>query len=162
MSMLLNWVSAPESKILALLATPEGINAFLDEADAEGRWGGVDKAWHGLHWLLTGTVGEGEEPLCYLLIGGTDIGDIDVGYGPARALSPAEVKSWEQALAAITNEQLFLNYNPAEMEDAGVYPTFWTNDPAEGKEFLSVGLDTLRREIREASELGNGLVIWLG
>lgn len=50
----------------------------------------LDKSWHGLHFLFTGTAWEGEEPACFLVLGGEGIGN-DVGYGPARVLMPDDV-----------------------------------------------------------------------
>ena len=51
----------------------------------------VDKAWHGLHFLLTGTADGGAEPASYLLTGGEELGDDeDV---QARLLRPAQVRA---------------------------------------------------------------------
>jgi len=52
----------------------------------------LDKAWGGLHFLLTGTAWEGEPPHSFLLDGDT-VGDIDVGYGPARVHRSAALPS---------------------------------------------------------------------
>jgi Domain of unknown function (DUF1877) len=35
----------------------------------------IDKGWHGLHFLFTGTADGGEEPACYLVRGGEDLDD---------------------------------------------------------------------------------------
>src|SRR3712207_3831611 len=100
MSMICNLRQVEEAEIEELLANPEHIGDFLygdvdDEHEYEDieREGEIDldKAWHGIHFLLTGTAWEGQEPLCYLLVGGEYIGDEDVGYGPARVLRPHEV-----------------------------------------------------------------------
>src|SRR5687768_13192892 len=37
----------------------------------------LDKAWHGLHFLFTGTAWEGAPPECFLVSGGTEIGQVD-------------------------------------------------------------------------------------
>ena len=57
-------------------------------ADDEGSVADLDKAWHGLHYLFTGTDEGGNSPLDFLAVGGEEIGTIEVGYGPARALEP--------------------------------------------------------------------------
>ena len=41
----------------------------------------LDKSWHGIHFLLTGAAWEGERPLNFLILGGEEVGDIDVGHG---------------------------------------------------------------------------------
>src|SRR5688572_8877154 len=48
----------------------------------------IDKAWHGLHFLFTGTAEEGPEPACYMVKGGDELDD----EGFARALRPQQVK----------------------------------------------------------------------
>src|SRR5262249_47562522 len=43
----------------------------------------IDKAWHGLHYLLCGAPEPAPGPLGQAVFGGTEIGE-DQGYGPAR------------------------------------------------------------------------------
>jgi hypothetical protein len=88
MSMITVLTFATDAEIEDPLKAPERIEQFIEE---ERTSTDLDKAWHGIHWLLTGTADSGSEPLCYLLAGGTQIGDIDVGYGPARSFSAEEV-----------------------------------------------------------------------
>ena len=65
----------------------------LPKTDGEGIETDLDKAWHGIHYLLTGTAWAGAEPLNFIVCGGTEVGDIDVGYGPARVFSSNDVKN---------------------------------------------------------------------
>src|SRR5687768_13754481 len=65
---------------------------------AEGEDAHLDKAWHGLHFLFTGTADGGEEPACFLLAGGEDVGDDDDLL--ARLLSPEQVREFAAFLAA--------------------------------------------------------------
>jgi hypothetical protein len=51
----------------------------------------IDKAWHGIHFVLTGEVFDGSEPLVNVVMGGVPIGDEDVGQGWARGLSAKKV-----------------------------------------------------------------------
>src|SRR5690242_14594616 len=98
MSMISVLVFASDEEIRQLLAQPEGIEEFID---VERTSTDLDKAWHGIHWLLTGSSEGGEEPLCFLLAGGEQVGDVDVGYGPARALTSSQVALWDAALSQI-------------------------------------------------------------
>jgi hypothetical protein len=111
-----------EDQINELLANPESIFNLL----AVGRTGVfLDKAWHGIHFLLTGSVWGGKEPLCYLVKGGEEIGDVDVGYGPARVFSPNQIAGWADALSAISSDDLQKRYDPEAMTKAGIYPGGW-------------------------------------
>ncbi len=80
-----------------------------EDDDGEGGSGhpemDVDKAWHGIHYLLNQSADGGEGPLVGVILGGEPIGD-DMGMGPARVLTPAEVKAASQALDALTIEPL--------------------------------------------------------
>jgi hypothetical protein len=60
-------------------------------AAAEGEELQLDKAWHGLHFLFTGEAEGGEEPGCYLLEGGEEIGEDDAA---ASLLSPEQVRAF--------------------------------------------------------------------
>ena len=56
MSMIGNFRRVPDARLLALLEDPESVVDFLEEqgfSDLD-----VDKAWHGLHYLFTGTAWE--------------------------------------------------------------------------------------------------------
>lgn len=60
-----------------LLHNPDEVLQYYDDAsegelseEAQGEDLDLDKAWHGLHYVLTGTAAQGEEPWGYLLTGG--------------------------------------------------------------------------------------------
>jgi hypothetical protein len=73
----------------------------------------VDKAWQGLHFLFTGDAWSGEPPLDFIGSGGTEVGEADVGYGPARAFTSAEVREISAALDDITRDELAPRFEPA-------------------------------------------------
>jgi Domain of unknown function (DUF1877) len=77
MGMILALREVDENQINDLLAEPASIPEFLEAETGEID---LDNAWHGIHYLLTGTSYEGQEPLCHLLLGCTSIGDEDIGY----------------------------------------------------------------------------------
>src|SRR5215211_327988 len=56
----------------------------------------LDKAWHGLHFLLAGTADGGTEPACYLLSGGEALGDNDEM--DVRLLRPDQVRALNEHL----------------------------------------------------------------
>ena len=69
---------------------------FEDEPGEDGL--NLEKSWHVLHYLLTGKAEEAPGPLGNAILGGTEIGG-DLGYGPARFLTPQQVR--EVAVAAV-------------------------------------------------------------
>jgi hypothetical protein len=65
----------------------------------------IDKSWHGIHFLLTGSAWGGKPPLSNAVLGGKEFGQ-DLGYGPARYLTPDQVKEVAAALDEITEATL--------------------------------------------------------
>lgn len=151
---------ANEAQINELLASPENIREFLEEEIDEID---LDKSWHGLHFLFTGNAWEGEEPLCYLLKGGEEIGEEEVGYDVPRALRPAQVAAWSEALASITADELRRRFDPAAMTKAEIYPAIWDR-PQEVDDTLGYLLDNyefLRSFLTQAKAANKGAIIYL-
>jgi len=106
----------------------------------------IDKAWNGLHFLFTGTAEGGEEPGCFLMCGGEEIGDEDVG--PARVLRPDQVSQFAAFLAELSEEELKRRYDPTRMTALDIYPRIWTRPEADGETALDYLLDAFK-ELRE-------------
>ena len=124
----------------------------------------LDKAWHGIHFLLSGSDWQGEPPAAFLLNWGTEVGDIDVGYGPARAFNSSQVKEINDYLSDITEEHLKERFNPQKMMEEQIYPTIWDHDPAEDDTFgyLMVFFGELKQFISNTAACGKGMVVYLG
>jgi hypothetical protein len=122
----------------------------------------LDKDWHGIHFLLTGSAWEGEEPLCYLVKGGEEIGD--VRYGPARALRPIQIEAWANALSAISIDDLRKRYDPEAMNNAGIYPGRWGRATEKGgvSKHLLEGYECLRSFLERTKNANKGAIIYFG
>jgi hypothetical protein len=123
----------------------------------------VDKAWQGIHFLLTGTALEGDPPLNFILGGGEWLGDVDVGYGPARAFKSHEVQAIAAALNGVPPESLRERFDPKTMMDDEVYPEIWDRDPAEDDTlgYLLHNYDDLRAFVRRRAERREGMLVYL-
>ena len=71
--------------------------------------------WHALHYLLSGQVWSGIMPEAFLLDGGSFIGSVDVGYGPARIFDIDETKAIAAMLARKQPADLAELFNPLRM-----------------------------------------------
>lgn len=123
----------------------------------------LDKAWHGIHFLLTQTVWEGSPPLNFLLHGGKQVGDVDVGLGPARAMTSTEVALVNEALVPIEEDFLRSRFEPARMMELEIYPGIWDRDPTDD-DALGYCLDNfkeLKKLVRESAASRRGLVIFM-
>lgn len=115
----------------------------------------LDKAWHGLHYLLCGAVEPAPGPLGQAVLGGTEIGE-DLGYGPARYFTAAETAEIAQALGASGLEAaLRARFDPAAMTPLGLYPGGWD---ANGDGWLIDAFHTLRDFYAAASAAGQAVV----
>src|SRR5579859_1183536 len=102
MAMIGNLRPASDAQIARLLANPEEITRFLYGSDVPSNDRVVlNKAWHAIHFVLTGSRLGGSAPLNFLVDEGTPVGAVDVGYGPARVLTSDQVRQLADALAAI-------------------------------------------------------------
>jgi hypothetical protein len=121
----------------------------------------VDKAWHGIHYLLTGTADGGEEPFSLAVLGGEGVGD-DVGYGPARILTPEQVRQVAQALGQISEQQFRERFAPKAMEAADIYPKIiWVRDGEKALDYLVHGYRQMIVFYRDAAARGDGAILWL-
>jgi len=123
----------------------------------------LDKAWHGIHYLLTGTDAEGEYPSNFLVAGGTTVGNVDVGYGPARALTSTETRAVRDFLKSVDDEELRRRFNPEDMLAKRIYPDIWARDPAEQDSlgYLIEHVRILRGFLDQAVDEGLGIVLYI-
>lgn len=118
----------------------------------------LDKSWHCIHFLLADDPWQGPLPAAYLLAGGTEIGGVDVGYGPARALAPEQVAEFHAYLSGITESELRERCNFTRMQDAEVYcalrsleefPHLWNR------------VEALRDLLGAAASAGDGAIVYV-
>jgi hypothetical protein len=147
-------------------AAPEGVERLIDAAynDREADLLDVDKAWHCLHFLLTGTAWEGEPPLDFIVRGGIEVGD-DVGYGPARAFASPALKAIADALDGVEPDDLVARFDAAKMDQLEIYPSGgWAIvNPRSEEEcgYFSGAFDALKDLARRGRETRQGLLVWL-
>lgn len=159
MSMIGNLLAISQSELDALYDDPETIPAFLyetHEADSVN----VDKAWHAIHFTLTGETYEGSGPLAQPILGGTPIGEEDVGYGPARGLSAAEVKEVAQALSAVSEADFRAKFDPAALEAADIYPQIW-DEGDEALDYVAENFLEVKRFYENAASAGLAAVLFI-
>jgi len=95
---------------------PEGVHDVFE----------LDKAWHGVHYVLSGTVEPGESLLSRAVLGGTEVGEDFSGYGEARFFTAAQVGELAAALGAPGVEQeATARYDPGRMNALQIYPFGW-------------------------------------
>jgi len=120
----------------------------------------LDKAWHGVHYVLSGTVEPDQSLVSQAVLGGTEIGEDFAGYGPARCFTAVQVAELARALddPALETEAAG-RYDPARMAALQIYPFGW--DELDNREWVFDALRDLRGFYREAAENGRAVVTCL-
>lgn len=157
-----------------LADNPDDFLAYFDAAaeddlaeEAQGEYIDLDKAWHGLHYLLTGTAWSSQEPACYLVAGGEQIGDEeehDIGYGTARLLSPVQVAAFASVVAILTPAEIQKRLNPQEMTRLEIYPEVWSRvsqDAQDNYGYLVEYATELQGFLGRAADQQRAVVIYL-
>ena len=120
----------------------------------------LEKAWHGLHFLLTGTADGGGEPACFLMKGGKPLGDDDDV--DARLLDPEQVQWFAEYLARLTPEELSGRFDAQRMTALRIYPDeIWTRpeDEDEPRGYLLSAFTELRDFMSAAAAAGDFVVV---
>lgn len=162
MSMIGNYLRLSPSELVQLRANPSTIISLLypedGSAHAVGRHLDIDKSWHAIHFLLNGDPWEGTHPLCNAVLGGTELSDEDVGYGPARYLENQDVRELAASLEAITGNELWSRFNAEAFAAAEIYPEGLTDDD---KEYVLSYYKEFIKFMRLAANEGDALLLYL-
>ena len=137
---------ADDSEIASLRDDPATTVDFLDPEEG---WESapmidLDKEWHGLHFLLTGSPDPTDDPLSIILGEYESVGE-DEGYGPPFIIPAHALKSFAQAVAELDEASLKERYNTDEMVAQKVYLSeMYHREGDEGLNFLKERLDELK------------------
>jgi hypothetical protein len=152
---------ASDAEIDRLLANPAEITRFLYGAEAQGSERVVlNKAWHAIHFVLTGARLGGEEPLNFLVDEGTPVGEVDVGYGPARVLNSDQVRRLADALAAIQPDEVARRVDVKKLDEEVIYPGHWQRNGI-GVDYVVATYTAMRDLIVRAADHGQGLILYI-
>jgi len=124
------------------------------DSAATDRFVDVDKAWNGI-WFLLNAAGSPID----VVAGGAPVSDEDLGYGPARYLTPGEVAAAASYLQAMPWQQLASHFDPAQMTADGIYPAIWDNDHA--LDYLRSNYAVLVQFFGAAAAAGDAVILWL-
>jgi hypothetical protein len=163
-----NFLLMSDQRLDELLANPAQVYDACEGGYTKGKdvFVDIDKAWHCIHFLLTGTADGGDSPLDFVLTGGEPVGEEDVGYGPARAFMSADVAEIDKALASIDHHTLTARFDAKSMDRLEIYPDAgrWGEfDPRSEDSFgyYLGGFDSIKSLIHRGAATGSGMLVWL-
>jgi hypothetical protein len=142
MSVTANYYAITADEYNAIMQNPAHILEVMENAQDSIY---LEKAWHGIHYLLTGrTNGPWEDSVI--------AGGYSLPYAEALeemftdlpfVFPPALVQHWSEILLNLTVAELKARYNPVEMEQLGIYPQVWVSEGDKGFEYLMLYLGDL-------------------
>lgn len=125
----------------------------------------LDKAWHGIHFLLTGHADGGDPPLAWAITGGEILGDdpegYDLGYGPALFLTPEQAHAVAQALASIPMPDFAARFDAKTMAKKDIYPNIWEREGQEALDYLLYYYEILVAFYQRAAARNLAVIQWL-
>lgn len=109
----------------------------------------LDKAWHAIHYLLTG-----DRDVRFLLTGH----DIAAYGGHVEAHSPADVAALQARLASKTNEEILSAFDADLFNKMGIYPDQWDES---ARSYVAEWLQRFRLVVDRAADNQCGLAVTL-
>jgi hypothetical protein len=159
MGMICRLFAIPPEKAEELARDPSGVHEELTSLSGFKNALSLEKSWHGLHYVLTGSAWEGSPPLNFLAMGGEAVGGTEFGYGPARLLKPASVRAVHEALSAFSEADFARNFDLDALAAAEVYPLIWDEPLEDLQEEYGSYLNALKTFVKSAAETGQSLLI---
>lgn len=123
----------------------------------------LDKAWHGVHYLLSGAAEPGPALRSQAVLGGTELGDDPEGfsgYGPARYFRAAQVRAISEELQRPeVDREAAARFDPARMSQLQIYPGWGAGEP--DQDWLMDAFRRLREFYAAAASQGRAVVTCL-
>ena len=157
MSMILYLRRASDEDIARIEADPESTASFFfaENTQADGDLIDFDKAWQAVHFTLSGSEYESESPLGAILSQGRTVG-IDLGYGQPWIITADRMRAFNDALSALSDDDIRQRYDPAAMVANDIYiADAFEDEPDEGLQYLMQGIPALRRFANKCAETGS-------
>ncbi|MET4728160.1 hypothetical protein ABIE09_001967 [Lysobacter enzymogenes] len=124
------------ARAAALLERADSVEAELYEReDAQAATDAyLDKAWHAIHFVLTGSAWAGDAPWAWAVLGGTPVGEDEAGW---RHLPAEQVREVAQALAALPPAEFARRYDAQALAEAQIYPdVIWLRDGEDARDYV--------------------------
>lgn len=122
----------------------------------------LDKSWHLMHFLLTGSAEGTGTPTSFLLGGWPEIGDAEIGWGRAWAIDAQAIRRFADALRGMDDDALCARFDTEKMKAEDVYlADAFEGDEHEGCNYVLHHLSVLRTFVAEAARRNCGAIGYL-
>ena len=120
----------------------------------------IDKAWHAIHYTLTGEVWEvsQDDILSQLVLGGVPVNDEDMGYGPMRLLDKDVVSQIAGALGEWDEVTFRGKFNLKDMAENEIYPIMDKDNEEQFFQYVWASMDALRAFFKDAARKNQNIL----
>jgi Domain of unknown function (DUF1877) len=161
MSMTARYLRVDSRVIVGILNAASSLLDVLypepEDADYTARYLDIDKTWHIIHFLLNDHPWQGSGPLFGAVLGGAELTDEDICYGPARYLTSAEVDATSRAIQQIGFDELWAGLDAARIREADLY---WETTP-ESEAYVRENYQALQAFFLRAANSNEAMILWL-
>ena len=154
------WVAYRRDRLYAdaLIADPELIEDLL-ESDDDVTSVDIDKAWHGVHWLLTGSAESDSSIASDVIFGGQPVGDPDEEM--IQVIDEPRVARIASYLAELDEASLRARFDPQAMIRADVYPSGIWEEPELLEDYLLPAVQQLKEFYAAAARTNEAVIATL-
>ena len=124
----------------------------------------IDKAWHAIHYVLTGCVWDipDDNILGQMILGGEPVSDEDFGYGPARLIPKEIVAQIADALKEWDEAAFRDKFCIEDLISNEIYPVTSNEDGELFAEYVWENFAELKKYFETAAKDGESMVTFLG
>jgi hypothetical protein len=174
MGMVLSLIQFTPQKLQDYLRNPEHFEKDLTnlEENNDDQSCYLDKAWEAIHYILTGTrIGgvlltgtkrlNSKEPLSKAIYSEQFFDqEQNLGVGPASYLTADQVSEINTIISKMDSSFVKQHYHPSDMNEMGIYPTFWNDDPSLF-DYVNDSFNKLKTFYADAASKGNAVASYL-
>ncbi len=158
MGMVIYLRRAGDADIDRLVADPSVFETFMfDEGVENLDLVDFDMAWHGVHWLLTGSADDVGHPLGIIIAALPELGADENGEGGIGLIAPPLMKAFADALDKLDDATLARRFDARAMAKADVYMAE-TFTGADAPDYVMQGLPALRQFAAQCRRTGDGAI----
>lgn len=162
MGMIGCYIRISEENVLKLQQAEDNLQGLVFGDMDENNTISIDKAWHAIHFTLTGCPFGGEDDNIFskLVMSGNVFMEID-GEPPAMLITANDVKKLSEAMDSLEEQQFREKFNISEMLENNIYPVMDDENEEEFFDYVWANLIELKKFIEEAANERQAVIFYI-
>lgn len=162
MGMIGCYIRISEENVLKLQQAEDNLQGLVFGDMDEDNTISIDKAWHAIHFTLTGCPFGGEDDNIFskLVMSGNVFMEID-GEPPAMLITADDVKKLSEAMDSLEEQKFREKFNISEMLENNIYPVMDDENEEEFFDYVWANLIELKKFIEEAANERQTVIFYI-